>query len=64
MGRGSNVVPGIVQDKVFEMRQITIHPKRCTGIGEVASVEETLADRRTRQPFIKSDDGSLRARER
>lgn len=47
MGRGTDIAGGVVED------EFAVDPERGTGMGELSSLEEAGADRRTSDPLVQ-----------
>ncbi len=44
MGRGADVVAGVVQHQVLEVDELAIDPQRGAGIGKMGAFEKTFTD--------------------
>ncbi len=44
MGRGADVVAGVVQHQVLKMDEFAVYPQRGAGIGKMGAFEKARAD--------------------
>ena len=59
MGRRANIVTGVVEDEILEVDQLTVHPERCAGIGEVKPLKDTVGERRPRRALVETNERYL-----
>jgi hypothetical protein len=60
VGRGTDVVAGIMQDKVLEMDELTVDPQRGAGISEILAFEEAASDLGTGDALIEPGERDSR----
>ena len=63
VGRGADVLAGVVEHEILEMHELALEPQRGAGIGKILALEQAGADGRAGDALVETAQSGCRLRD-